>query len=207
MKYPVLNWLHFTRSIFLLPAICFLTLGATLGDAPASSTLQFRLVLDNPTTDSEPMTVVEPGQFHRPPEVLNIQKTVLLDQSAVKKAIVVRDGRGNPTIDVEFTDNGARQLAALTRDLIGKRLAIVVDGKLFSAPKINSEISGGKAVIAGTFTEQQAQSIAARLNGSTTGEMRTGGGSFFYVVAALFFVGLAVLAWFLTRKGRAMAGG
>ena len=51
-----------------------------------------------------------------------------------------------------------------TRDNIGQRLAIVIDGKIYSAPIVRSEITGGKAVISGSFSDQEATDLAVRLS-------------------------------------------
>ena len=147
-------------------AICLLAVAAFADATSTPSVLQFRLVLANPTADSEQMTVVQPNHSPRQPEVLNVQKEVLLDNSVVKNATVVVDGGGNPEIDVKLTDDGARRLAEATRQNIGKRLALVVDGKLYEAPRIATAITGGEALITGHFTKEEAENLATRINGS-----------------------------------------
>jgi hypothetical protein len=67
------------KKIFPLLAIALLSLAGVAHAAPTPSVLQFRWVVDNPTADSEPMTVVQPNNSSRQPEVLNVQKEVLLD--------------------------------------------------------------------------------------------------------------------------------
>ena len=52
----------------------------------------------------------------------------------------------------------------LTKENLNKRLAIVLDGHLYSAPVIRSEISEGKAQITGSFTEEEARELAAKIN-------------------------------------------
>jgi beta-lactamase regulating signal transducer with metallopeptidase domain len=135
--------------------------------APPAKTpvFQMRLVLDAPTDDTEAMTnEFQNGSTARAAEVLNLQKTVLLDQTALKSAKLSKDQRGFPEIDLTFTDAGRKQFAEVTRQHLHQRLAIVIDGKLCSAPVIASEISGGKANINGNFSQEEAQTLTAKLN-------------------------------------------
>lgn len=59
---------------------------------------------------------------------------------------------------------GKELFAAVIRENINKRLAIVLDGQLYSAPVIRSEISEGKAQITGNFTEAEAKALATKIN-------------------------------------------
>jgi SecD/SecF fusion protein len=76
------------------------------------------------------------------------------------------DHFGHQEIAITFNANGAKRFAEVTRDSIGKRLAIVIDGKLYSAPTIRSEIPGGKAVISGNFSKEEAKELVAKMNGA-----------------------------------------
>ncbi len=98
-------------------------------------------------------------------ETLHVQKTPLLDYTAVKSATVTSDGSsGAPVINVEFSEEGRDLFAAVTKENLNRRLAIVLDGHLYSAPVIRSEITGGQAQITGAFTEQEAAQLAAKIN-------------------------------------------
>ena len=59
---------------------------------------------------------------------------------------------------------GARKFEAVTGDNVGRRLAIVLDGVVYSAPNIQERIAGGSAQITGTFTIQEANDLAIVLN-------------------------------------------
>ena len=61
-------------------------------------------------------------------------------------------------------ERGARRFAEATRDHVGQRLAFVIDGKVYAAPKVMAEITGDKAVISGSFSDQEATDIAAKLS-------------------------------------------
>jgi hypothetical protein len=125
---------------------------------------QMRLVLDKPSSEAEQMTLVQKWHDTDHKEVLFVQKTALLDRTDLKSAEVsTNTPTGTPRIDITFTDKGAKRFAEVTRQNIGRRLAIVIDGQLYSAPTINTEISGGTAAISGSFSEQEARELAAKI--------------------------------------------
>lgn len=70
---------------------------------------------------------------------------------------------GVPQVDLEFNDEGAQLFLEITRRNVGKFLAIYLDGQPISVPRVNEEISGGKAVISGQFTIPEARELALRL--------------------------------------------
>ena len=123
---------------------------------------QLQLVLDEPGEDTEPMTNNASGAGG---ETLHVQKTPLMDYTAIRSATVERDASsGDPEINVELSDVGKELFAAVTKENINKRLAIVLDGHLYLAPVIRSEISDGKVQITGHFTEEEARELAAKIN-------------------------------------------
>lgn len=149
---------------------CFL---ASIAIAVASSTtpgFQMRLVLDAPSTNSEPMIEVTHNQDHSCTNVLNIQKTVLLDQTALKSATVGANALGQQVIKIVLTDAGAKRFAEVTRQNLHKRLAIIIDGQLCVAPVIQSEILGGKLEISGTFSKQETKDLAKKISAALTRE-------------------------------------
>jgi RNA polymerase sigma factor (sigma-70 family) len=125
------------------------------GPAP----FQVQLVVDEPGENTEPMTNNAGGG------TLQVQKTPLLDHTAIRSVSVTKNpSSGAPEINVEFSQEGKELFAAVTKENINKRLAIVLNGQLYSAPVIRSEISEGKAQITGNFTEAEAKELAARIN-------------------------------------------
>jgi len=128
---------------------------------------QVRLVLAGPAADAEPMTLTHTAQDPRDTvqEELHIQRIPLIDQTAVRSASVQRNPKtGSPEIGVVFTDQGRKRFAEITRENIGQRLAIVIDGTLHSAPRIATEISGGRCVLSGPFDSRQAFELAQKIN-------------------------------------------
>jgi SecD/SecF fusion protein len=78
----------------------------------------------------------------------------------VKNAMVVRGNLGEPQIDFELSPDGAKRFGEVTRENIGHRLAIVLDGELYSAPNIQSAIETGNGQITGNYTIEQAMELA-----------------------------------------------
>ncbi len=92
-----------------------------------------------------------------------IKKRVLLDGSLLTNARVEFDQYQQPQVGIEFNRKGARIFDRITGENIKKRLAIVLDKSVYSAPTIQDRISGGKAVITGSFTLHEAKDLAIAL--------------------------------------------
>lgn len=82
-----------------------------------------------------------------------------LSGAIVKSAYSSRGPLGEPEISFELTPAAAAAFAQVTRDNIGRRLAIIIDGEIFSAPVINSEIPGGRGQVTGQFTDSEAGAL------------------------------------------------
>lgn len=89
-----------------------------------------------------------------------LKKETLLTGAALSQARVEMDEYGRSRIGLEFNKIGARQFARITRRHVGERLAIILDNKVHSAPVIKQEITGGKAVIEGRFSLEEANDLA-----------------------------------------------
>ncbi|WP_119314214.1 protein translocase subunit SecD [Calidithermus terrae] len=69
-------------------------------------------------------------------------------------------GTGRPVVELSFKPEGAQKFADITRQNVGKRLAIVLDDKVYTAPNINQAITGGNAIITGLSGLEEASDIA-----------------------------------------------
>jgi SecD/SecF fusion protein len=78
----------------------------------------------------------------------------------IQNAGVARDTLGNPQIEFTLTKDGGLRFAEVTRNNIGHRLAIVLDGELYSAPNIQGAIETGSGEITGHYSDQQAFELA-----------------------------------------------
>jgi preprotein translocase subunit SecD len=92
-----------------------------------------------------------------------IQKRVLLDGSLLTNARVEFDQYQQPQVGIEFDRQGAKLFDRITGENIHKRLAIILDKTVYSAPVIQDRIAGGKAVITGNFTLNEAKDLAIAL--------------------------------------------
>lgn len=83
----------------------------------------------------------------------------------LKRAQVTFDTTsGAPQVAIEFTSEGAKKFAEVTKRLVGKPLAIFLDNMLVTSPTVKQEITDGAAVINGQFTQDQAKALALQLN-------------------------------------------
>ena len=70
---------------------------------------------------------------------------------------------GRPQVSMTMNSEGAREWAALTKANVGKAIAIVLDGVVYSAPRVDREISGGQSIISGNFTIEDTKDLANTL--------------------------------------------
>ncbi|HDP70281.1 MAG TPA: protein translocase subunit SecD [Actinobacteria bacterium] len=84
----------------------------------------------------------------------------LMTGKALSDASVSFDQMNKPKVDMKFTTEGAKQFEDITGKMIGQKLAIVLDGKVMSAPTVQTKISGGSAEITGSFTVEEAKNLA-----------------------------------------------
>ncbi len=91
-----------------------------------------------------------------------VQKKTLLTGAELNRAEVAADPNapGNWQVAIEFNGVGARIFGEVTEQNVGRHLAIILDGNLYSAPRINERIPGGRAVITGQFTVDEARDLA-----------------------------------------------
>jgi preprotein translocase subunit SecD len=87
-----------------------------------------------------------------------------LSGNLIKEAMVTRGSLGEPEIHFTLQPEAAAAFAKVTGDNAGRRLAIVVDGELCSAPRINEPIKTGTGMITGGFDAREALEIAGALD-------------------------------------------
>lgn len=75
-----------------------------------------------------------------------------------------RTAKSGPQVSLQFSDEGAKKFAEITKRNIGKQLPIFLDGEPIQAPVVQQEILGGTAVITGDYTLEQAKSLSIQLN-------------------------------------------
>ena len=132
--------------------------------------LEFRLVRDDvaPTSRLLPRGVqilpmedrVDGGGA--PEESIAVGEPVLTGAN-ISNAVPAFDQNGQSIVSLSFDREGARKFADITGENEGRRLAIVLDGRVRSAPRINEKIAGGSAQISGSFTPASANDLAVVL--------------------------------------------
>ena len=119
--------------------------------------LEFRIAEDEPAPGLLEMTIFPTG------ESFYLHDEVLMNQADVDSAFAVMpDGR--PAVELLLTSEGAKKLEELTERNMGKRCGIVLNGQLLSVPRIMAPIHGGRAILTGDFTEEEALRIASGLS-------------------------------------------
>lgn len=129
----------------------------------ATPYLEFKEQRDQAETDA-----ILKKQEEKDPEALKLDpyfKSTTLTGRYLKKAQLTFDSTTNqPHVSLEFTDEGGKIFAELTKNNVGKTLAIYLDGSPISIPRVQEEITGGKAQITGKFTVEEAKQLSERLN-------------------------------------------
>ena len=119
--------------------------------------LNFRLVNDNSEFGTDEL-VSETG------EKLKISKRIVMSgDNLVDAQPSIQNQQNEPTVSFTLDRLGAQKFGRATTDNVGKRLAIVLDGKVISAPNINEPITSGKGVISGNFSFQEATDLSLLL--------------------------------------------
>lgn len=143
-----------------------------LDDVKRPARLDFREVhlTDRPGVNPLPfgyeiMTLTRESGDQVTEETLYVSKYPALTGKYVEKANPIQNAVGSYEISLNFDSEGAKRFGDITTKLAGQgRLAIVLDGKLYSAPNVNEPITGGRASISGSFTQREAIELANVLN-------------------------------------------
>lgn len=113
----------------------------------------------------EALAQIFPGQEITPETELTAFVPTNLTGKEFEHATVQFDQRtGEPVIGLSFNDEGKKIFAELTKNNVGRQIAIYLDGELLSAPRVNEPILTGEAIITGKFTIEEAKELATRLN-------------------------------------------
>jgi preprotein translocase subunit SecD len=99
------------------------------------------------------------GEATRIPFLLKKQ-TLLTGEALTNAEVRIGSQFNEPYVSIEFDREGARVFERITTDNAGKRLAIVLDNTVYSAPVIRERIAGGQAQITGSFTVEEARDLA-----------------------------------------------
>jgi len=131
------------------------TMEASMNEANSASG---SVSIQNATLDGEPVSEEEP--------YIDTGLTGRYLQSAALEFAAGQGGQlsNEPIVSIVFNNEGGDLFEQITSDNVGEQLAIFLDGELISAPTINQQISGGRAIISGGFTPDEARDLAQNLN-------------------------------------------
>ncbi len=133
--------------------------------------LTFQMVDDsaNPLEAKSNPLAVPPGDIWLPsdekfdPNGLVLKKRAVVSGEMLTGAQQAFDEYGKPSISFRFNGQGASKFGDATSQNLGKRFAIVLDGRIVSAPTIQGAITGGSGQITGSFTAEEASNLALLL--------------------------------------------
>ena len=124
-----------------------------------TANLSFRLVSESEDTFGSELLFFEDKE-----DQLNISKRIIVSGDNLINAQPAIDNQTNQTVvNFSFDRVGAKKFGRATADSVGKKLAIILDNKIISAPVINEAILGGNGQITGNFTFQEATDLALLL--------------------------------------------
>lgn len=188
-----------------LPGVTDITKAeAMIGQTPL---LEFKVQSDEP----QKVTVGADGKLSPINLEDNFVSTGLNGKYLKRAQLIFAQGTNEPTVQLQFDDAGTKLFAQITKDHVGKVVAIYLDGQVISAPVVREAINDGTAVISGNFTPQAARDLVSSLNsgalpvpihlistetvGPTLGAQAVHAG----IMAALIgfiLVGLFLLVWY-----------
>ncbi len=126
-----------------------------------TASLSFHLVRDDIPSNT---IMLPPGTAYFP--MLEGTGQVILDSTALMTGSDITDARpsfddrGQVHVSLTFNNIGAAQFERITGENVNRRMAIVLDGTVYSAPVINEKITGGRASISGSTSVQEAQDLS-----------------------------------------------
>jgi preprotein translocase subunit SecD len=92
-----------------------------------------------------------------------VKRRAIITGDQLVDSQVSTDQNGAPAVSFRFDSTGGRRFAQATRENVGKPFAIILDGKVISAPNINEPILGGSGIISGSYTVATANELAILL--------------------------------------------
>jgi preprotein translocase subunit SecD len=101
----------------------------------------------------------ETGEVSKVPYLLKT-KTLLTGDRLVNAQVRIDSRFNEPYVAMEFDARGAKMFGSITKKNVKRRLAIILDNNVYSAPVIQEEITGGNAQISGRFTTEEARDLA-----------------------------------------------
>ena len=141
------------KKVAFLIAILFLFGCGGADKKPEMMRVEFRLAETEPAEGLTQMTIPDLE------EKFYLQDEVLLSNEDIAFAFPIKR-QDHSVIELTLTQAGTEKFAQITKENIGKRIGVLINGKLVMAPTIRAPILEGKAIIDGNFSEEEADKIA-----------------------------------------------
>jgi preprotein translocase subunit SecD len=166
-----------------------------------------------PGDEAVPMAK-EPGEAaNAPTRYIAVNRRVILSGDDLIDAELSKDDNNQPAVSLKFNGSGGKKFARATQENSGKQFAMLLDGAVLSAPRIDEPILGGNAIIHGSFTTDSATQLAIALRSGKLPvnlkviEERTvgpqlGAASIHAGVIASVIASVAVIVFMLVTYGR-----
>lgn len=122
-----------------------------------TAVLNFRLPIASPSAELQN----SPSYLKYGPYQI---QTKLTGRNLKRAGVTFNQNTGAPEVSLEWDATGTKLFGEITKDNVGKQLAIFLDDQIVSAPQINQPILNGNAVIQGNFTLEEAKALATQLN-------------------------------------------
>ena len=150
----------------MLSTILILSLALVASKTEVQQNPQNRVKIEFRLAESSPSEGLQEVSIEGASEKLYVHKEVIVSNKDVVAARPIPSLVPNSfDLEIEFSDEGAKKITKATTENIGKRIAILIDGKVIVAPVVRSTISN-KAVIAGSapsFTRNEAEDLARKI--------------------------------------------
>jgi preprotein translocase subunit SecD len=150
----------------MLSTILILSLALVASKTEVQENPQNRVKIEFRLAESSPSEGLQEVSIEGTSEKLYVRKEVIVSNKDVVAARPIPSLVPNSfDIEIEFSDEGAKKISKATTENLGKRIAILIDGKAIVAPVVRSTISK-KAVIAGSapsFTRDEAENLARKI--------------------------------------------
>ena len=156
-----------------LALLCLSLIIAGCDGSDAHGTPRFAILLVDENINSENASP-DAERVPASPESADLPVAFWLTREGGMSGPFVADARviaapdGQPAVEFTLTPEGRGRFAALTRTNIGRRVAVVVNGAVVASAVIGAEMADGRAMLSGSYTEAQANALAAELIATAT---------------------------------------
>ena len=161
IKNPVIGMVK-TENRMMVDSILNSSLAKSI--LPSNFSAKWQIKADEvPVTDDKGQVVKkENGENRTTPywSLIALKGEPVLEGDVVTSASTEYDNMQGNVVSMRMSDRGAHQWANITGNNIGRAIAIVLDDKVYSAPRVNNRIEGGSSQITGNFTPEEANDLA-----------------------------------------------